>query len=349
MSADPEVLVVGAGPAGLVAARALALRGHRVLAVDRGRPGRDKACGEGLMPDAVRSLRRLGIDAARAGVPFHGIRYFDGSVQATGTFPGEPGLGVRRTAFHRLLADAARDAGVEIAWETRVSDFDGERVITTRGPLRARWLVAADGLHSDLRRWAGLAARAGRPLRYGVRRHYALPPWGDRVEVHWARGAEAYVTPVAPDRVGVAMLWRGDTACFDDLLRRFPRLVARLDGVPAASRDRGAGHFRQIVHRVVRGRLALLGDASGYLDPITGEGMGLAFRQAEALADAVDRGDLERYAADHRRLARRAWVLTRILLALEPRPLLRRQAFRLLGAVPGLFAALLGWMTADGG
>lgn len=345
--AEAEVLIAGGGPAGLAAARALALEGRRVVVVDPRVPGRDKACGEGLMPDAVRCLRRLGIDPDPVGAPFRGIRYLDGTVRAEGTFSGEPGLGVRRTDLHRLLAETAEEAGADLRWGSRIEGLEADRARTTAGEIRFTWLVAADGLHSPTRRMAGFEAYARPPIRYGVRRHYAVTPVGDRVEVFWDRGAEAYVTPVAEDQVGVAILWSGAASSFDDLLSRFPALAARLAEAPVTSRDRGAGRFHQVVPRVADGRVALLGDASGYLDPITGEGMGLAFRQAEALADAFAQGGLDRYRRAHRRLARRAWTLTRVLLALEPRPRLRRGAFRLLGAVPGLFSALLGWMTKD--
>ena len=349
MGADePEVVVVGGGPAGLVTATALAGRGHRVVVLERGEPGRDKACGEGLMPDAVRALSRLGIDLADAGHPFRGIRYLDGGTVAEGDFPGEPGRGIRRTRLHRRLAEAAERAGAEIRWGRGATGVRAGEVTTTDGVLRPRWIVAADGLHSKLRREAGLddPPTRGR-LRYGVRRHYAIPPWSERVEVSWADGAEAYVTPVDRDLVGVAVLWSGGTASFDELLPRFPALRERLAGAEPASRDRGAGAFRQRPRRVVAGNLLLVGDASGYVDPVTGEGMGLAFRQAESLAEALDRGDPGRYAAAQRRLSRRAWAAARVLLLLEPRPRLRRSVIRVLGAVPGLFSGILAWITRD--
>jgi flavin-dependent dehydrogenase len=174
-----------------------------------------------------------------------------------------------------------------------------------------------------------------------VRRHFARAPWSDHVEVYWSAGCEAYVTGVGPDEVGVAMLYGGPPAAFDGMLERFPALQRRLDGAPARSRDRGAGPFHQRVRGVVRGRAALLGDAAGYLDAITGEGLALAFHQAEALVAALAAGDLRRYARAHRRIVRRAETMTRLLLVAERRPAVRRRMLRVLAADPGLFSRLL--------
>jgi flavin-dependent dehydrogenase len=203
--------------------------------------------------------------------------------------------------------------------------------------------VGADGLRSHLRSWAALAHAAVAGGRFGVRRHFrvAAAEVPDRVEVWWGAGCEAYVTPVGPAEVGVAMLWSGPAAGFDDLLGRFPALAARLAGRPVTSRDRGAGPLRQRVRGVVRGSLALVGDAAGYVDAITGEGLSLAFQQAAALVAAAAGGDLAAYAAAHRRLGRVPDTLTRLLLAVERRPALRRRAVRALAADPALFSRLL--------
>ncbi len=340
--ADHRVLVVGGGPAGLATAIRARQRGFEVRVVDRARPPVDKACGEGLMPDGVARLRQLGVDPqAWEHRSFRGIRYLDGQIVAEAVFPAEPGLGVRRTHLHRALAARAEALGAEILWGVRAETLHRRGVMTSRGLLEADWVVAADGLHSRLRRWAGLAGRPARRPRFGIRRHYTVAPWSDHVEVHWAEGAEAYVTPVGPREVGVALLWSGGKARFDTLLDRFPSLRQRLASAPAASRDRGAGPLHQRVRGVERGRLALVGDAAGYLDAITGEGLALAFHQAFALVEALERGDLGRYARACRRLRRLPDALTRLLLLAERHPRLRARAMRALAADPALFARLL--------
>jgi flavin-dependent dehydrogenase len=202
-------------------------------------------------------------------------------------------------------------------------------------------VVGADGLSSHTRRWAGLDARPSRRRRYGVRRHYRVAPWTDHVEVYWADGCEAYVTPVGDSLVGIAMLWGGSREGFERHLAKFPALADRLRGAATASRDRGCGPFLQRASSVVRGTLALVGDAAGYVDALTGEGLGLAFREAGALASALAAEDLSSYRAAHRRIVGAPERLTRATLLLTRHRELRRRVIGVLGRDPRLFARLL--------
>lgn len=346
------VVVVGGGPAGLATAIATQQAGLETLVVDRQVPRIDKACGEGLMPDGLACLDALGVRLPPAtGVPFRGIRYIDAASQAEGRFPGAPGLGLRRTDLHAALVARAKAVGVTLRWQCRVQGLLGEPgryqgIETHDGPVRARWIVAADGLRSPLRHQAGLAGRAQPRTRqrFGVRRHLALAPWSDCVEVYWADDVEAYVTPVGPNEVGVACLWRGirgRQGGFDGLLTLFPTLQERLQGAEPRSRDRGWGPLRQRVRSVTRGNLALVGDAAGYLDAITGEGLSLAFHQSRALAEALAAGSMRHYRREHRALGAFANTMTRAVLWLEGRPALRRRALRALADDPALFSRLL--------
>ncbi len=352
--ASQDILIIGGGPAGLATAIAARQNGLGVVVLERAAPPIDKACGEGLMPDGLAVLRGLGVElGAESYRPFYGIRYVDGETVAEGRFAADPGIygaGVRRVRLHEALAERAAALGIEVRWRTRVLDLrpDSQSLVaeTTAGALRVRFVVGADGLHSRVRRWAGLAGRPARPWlaqqgRFGVRRHFTLAPWSDLVEVHWGEDCEAYVTPVSAEEVGVALLWSGRKAGFDQLLESFPVLASRLSGAPEISRDRGAGPLRQRVRAVARGRVALVGDASGYVDAITGEGLSLAFHQALALAEALRRGDLGHYVREHRRLGRFANVLTELLLIAERRPWLRRRVVRALARDGALFSRLL--------
>lgn len=342
MDPPADVVVAGGGPAGLATAIDARQSGLEVLVVDRGRPPIDKACGEGLMPDGLDRLHELGVQLpAEALHPFRGIRYLDGVVVAEGRFPSGAGAGVRRTVLHQAMVKRATAVGVGIHWEERVIGLRPDGLETTAGFRRGRWIVAADGLRSPLRRWAKLAASPSPWGRFGVRRHYALAPWTDLVEVYWARDCEAYVTPVSAGEVGVALLWSGRKASFDALLASFPTLQARLAEASPSSRDRGAGPLRQRVRHVVRGNLALVGDAAGYVDAITGEGLSLAFHQATALGAALRAGDLGPYAAAHRRIGRVPDGLTRLLLTVERRPWLRRRVIKALARDPSLFSRIL--------
>lgn len=361
MSRRTRLVVVGGGPAGLATALHARRAGLRATVLDRAHPPIDKPCGEGLMPDGAAALRGLGVALpVSEAYPFRGIRYLDGGTVAEGRFPppGAHGLGIRRTALHRAMVERAEAAGVELLWGERVvellatADRVGVRTASGR-EVRGGWLVGADGLLSAVRRHAGLDGPEvpDRARRFGVRRHVRLTPWTDLVEVHWSDGCEAYVTPVGPETVGVALLWRADlegVGGFDDLLARFPRLTECLAGVRPASRDRGCGPLAQRVRAPARGRIALVGDASGYLDAITGEGLSLAFHQAEALVEtiagceAADTVDLAPYARAHRRIRRLPEALIRLLLFAERRPALRRRLIRALAAEPALFERLLG-------
>ena len=348
--AEPDLLIVGGGPAGLATAIAARRAGLSATVLDRSRPPIDKPCGEGLMPAGVERLAALGVRLPDgAGRPFRGIRYRDGELVAEARFPGRPGLGLRRTVLQAALARRAGEVGVDLRWETLVRGLTGGGVATPEGDLTGRWLVAADGLNSPMRRWAGLETEGpvGDRRRFGVRRHYRLEPWTDKVEVWWADGVEAYVTPVASHEVGVAMLWSGEKSRFDRLLRRFPGLAERLAGAEMVSQDKGIGPLHRRPKRVWSERLLLVGDAAGYVDAITGEGLDLAFHQAFALVDAVRRDEPRRYARFCRRLSRLPFALIHLLLFAERRPALRRRLIRTLAEDPRLFRRLLAIHTRD--
>jgi len=299
------------------------------------------------MPPGVAALADLGVSPA--GLPFRGIRYLDERVSVDGLFGGVSGLGVRRTALHASLAAAADRAG--IAREpTQVRAFTQDANGVVVNGRRARWLVGADGLHSRIRRLAGLAAGSARQRhRYGLRRHFALAPWTDLVEVHWAENCEAYVTPVAPDCVGIAFLLAGGdrdrraaqddatTSAYSSRLELFPALLERLGKATPSSEVRGAGPLRQRVRGRVAGRVVLVGDAGGYIDPLTGEGIGLALTCARAAVDCLVRGRAQEYERAWRRLTRQHRIMTSALLWCAERPVLRSHLVPLAERLPRVF------------
>ena len=310
-----DMLVGGGGPAGLATAIFGARAGLEVVVVERRHGPVDKACGEGLMPHALALLDCLGVDPP--GKPFHGITYIDGKHRVTGRFHGA-GRGVRRTALHAGLLDAASAAGVRIE-HGEIGPVSQSSTSVECNGFRARYLAAADGLHSPIRTSLGLARPATGPRRFGIRRHHAMTPWSDCVEVYWSEDAEAYVTPVADDCVGVAIL-TSRKGGFDAHLSAFPALEERVrDAVHGA--DRAAGPLQQRVRDRTAGRVLLVGDAAGYVDALTGEGLGIAFGAAKLAVECVAADRPQDYDRRWRRMSRRYRLLTAGVLQGSASPL----------------------------
>jgi len=312
-----DLLVVGGGPVGLASAIEARLAGLSVTIVEPRADAIDKACGEGLMPGALPLLERLGVDPV--GMPLRGISYRSARKQADHRFAHGEGRGVRRVALHEALSERASELGitrVEGKVESVEQDADG---VSAAG-IRARWLFGADGLHSSVRRLASLEGVSRGIRRFGLRQHFFVAPWTDLVEVHWSPRVEAYVTPVSEDVVGVAVLGPQRTD-FWDALAEIPELHNRIADATPASSLRGAGPLRQRATRPSSGRVLLVGDASGYVDAITGEGLRLGFEQARVAVAAIVADDPQRYDADWKRVTRDFRVLTSGLLRAAGSPL----------------------------
>ena len=336
-----RVLVVGGGPVGLASALHATRAGFDVTVWERREGVLDKACGEGLMPGAVAALRDLGVTVD--GVRLDGIDYLDGRHRAHASFRDGGGLGVRRTALHGALRAAVLDAGVRTE-QRRLTRLHQTPDAAVADGEAFDWVLGADGLHSTVRRLAGLDAPARAVRRYGLRAHVRTEPWSSSVEVHWGRSAEAYVTPVAPDLVGIAVL-TSTRAPFAAQLDDFAALRARLAGTGLGP-VLGAGPLWQRSRRRVQGRVLLVGDAAGYVDALTGEGIGLGLGQARSAVAAVAAGDPDRYdaawraaTAPHRRLTGTLVTATRV-------PLARRLLVPTAARLPAAFDAVVAGLAA---
>jgi flavin-dependent dehydrogenase len=334
MSLDTEVLVAGGGPVGLASAIEARLAGLDVTVVEPREGPIDKACGEGLMPGALPELGRLGVDPD--GMPFVGIAYLDGRRRVEHRFDGGPGRGVRRTVLHAALRERAVAAGVRFH-EGRVDAVHQRAGFVEAVGLRAAWLLGADGLHSAVAREVGLALPPPTARRrFGQRRHYAIAPWSEFVEVQWTPAGEFYVTPIGDRVVGVALLARRGEH-FDEALAAAPGLADRVRGVETASELRGAGPLRQRTRARVAGRVLLVGDASGYVDALTGEGLRIGFAQARAAVAALVAGRPDDYEAAWERETRDFRRLTGALVRLASSPL-RGAVVPMAARLPGVFA-----------
>lgn len=333
MAENADVLIVGAGPAGLATAVAARLKGLSVTVADARRPPIEKACGEGLLPEGVVALSRLGIQLnSDVAFPIAGIRFCDEASSASGKLPhGFASFGLRRTTLHALLVQRATEVGVRFRWGTRVSDC----------VPNSAWLVGADGQKSVVRKCANLGPRRLYSSRFGFRRHFAVSPWTDFVEVYWGHRCQIYVTPTGPGQVCIALLSSDPQMRIETALCQFSELTDRLRGAKPLTAELGGVTMLERFGKVARGRAALVGDASFAVDGITGQGLSLAFQQAIHLGEALASENLASYEIAHRKIVTRPARMAHLLLLLNRNDWLRRITLHVLAQHPSLFARLL--------
>jgi menaquinone-9 beta-reductase len=342
-----DVFIVGGGPAGLAAAIALRQRGADVFVADALRPPIDKPCGEGLMPESHRALIQLGVHLEpHHGAEFTGITFASDQARVSADFPSGSGIGVRRTTLHRLLLDRASALGVRFSWNAPVVLNAHQPASVAGESLAYRWLIGADGTASRVRTWADLDSAHLRSRRFGFRAHYRICPRtteseSRHVEVHWGPLGQAYITPIGPEGICVSAMTRQEGVRLNQILAAIPTLRDRLRNATAITAERGALTLTRRLRRVTRDNIALIGDASGSVDAITGEGLALGFRQALLLADSLAAGNLTLYASRHAAILSLPQRMASVLLVLDRRPGLRNRTLRALAARPSLFRALL--------
>ena len=175
-----------------------------------------------------------------------------------------------------------------------------------------------------------------------MRMHFAITPWTDFVEVYWSDHGQAYVTPISDGEVCVIFIARKRFVSAAAALDRFPGLQARLGSASSSELPRSSITLNRKLRSVTRGSVALLGDASGSVDAVTGEGLSLCFRQALALADAMAANDLKSYQQAHTTMMRLPYFMASTLLLLDRSPRIRAWTLDAFGRHPNLFAHLLG-------
>jgi geranylgeranyl reductase family protein len=360
-SQDCEVLVVGAGPAGSAAAAALATSGRNVLLIEARAHPRPKACAEYASPRIVEELRRLGLsEQAWQGnaLPLTGMRVIRGHDAVDIRYRDAGGQrnawGLERLAFDATLAAHATASGAQLqehatfdqaVWtDGRVS---GALVHTPEGPrsISCRWLIGADGARSRVAQRLGVERAVMAPRRLGMVAHYeGHPELVEHGEMHVGPGWYVGLAPLAGGRLNVGMALPLDGQARRSTQERFQ---AGIDGIPAvAARLRGRRRLTPIRgaspigHRVARaaGRgWMLVGDAAGFIDPFTGEGIYRALRSARAAAESLADGDLgaeDRYLTARRRAFAAKDALTWLVQGMVAAPPLMGYALRRLAARP---------------
>lgn len=340
-----DAFIAGAGPAGLAAAIALRLRGADVLLADALRPPIDKPCGEGLMPEARRALAALGVAfGPNDGVAFSGITFASADGRVAADFPSGAGLGIRRVTLHQFLYERAAALGVRFSFNSPVVFEPGQPPILDNQPIAARWIIGADGASSRLRKWAKLDRGTIRSRRFGFRAHYRLAPGSPipaHVEVHWGALGQAYITPTAPGEICVSGMTRNPSLRLDPILAALPSLRDRLRGAEPLTAERGCLTVTRRLPSVTRGNIALIGDASGSVDAITGEGLALAFQQALLLSQSLACDSLQLYEARHPALLALPQRMASMLLLLDRHPQLCARTLDAFTAHPALFRSML--------
>jgi menaquinone-9 beta-reductase len=339
---DSDVCIVGGGPAGLASAIALRREGFAVSLTDCAVPPIDKGCGEGLMPDSVAALGELGVTIPSGlGFRFRGVRFTDGQSSVVADFPNGNGIGLRRTVLHNLLLKHARGLGVSLFWGSKRTELQQTGVLIDGEIIKAQLIVGADGLNSRIRKDAGLDTASRQVRRFGFRQHYNFAPWSSYMELHWGKRSQIYVTPVSEKETCVVLMSSDPKLRLNEGLAEFPEIEDRLSHAETSSSETGAVTLSRELQRVSRNGLALVGDASGSVDAITGQGICLAFRQAVALARAFKAGNVSSYERMHHDVTRRAKLMTSLMLTLQSHDNLRRRVLGGLAKHPDIFAQLL--------
>lgn len=363
-----DVLVVGGSVAGCGVSIALAQLGLKVRVVEKSQFPREKVCGEGVMPHGAEALDDLGVAEAlfaRGAQRMHGIAYHHDGNAAVGQFKGRTGICVRRLALDEVLAERANAAGVTRVEDVEVQaitrDLHGWTVKTTRGEMKARFLVGADGARSRVRKWLGLDGGPPRLKRYGARQHFQLArPTNDGiVHIHLLGGAELYLTPSSDGCMNVAVLldrhgmrrMKGDLARgYRSFIDEDPEVRALLDGAVPTSELAACGPLRVTPRDVVADGALLVGDAAGYVDAITGEGVTMALHTAKLAARVIGRAlstgkthaaALRAYARGRAQAVLNHERMTEVLLFTSRHPLLLRAMVKGLSHRPDVFARLL--------
>jgi geranylgeranyl reductase family protein len=370
-----EVLIVGAGPAGSALAAALARAGRDVVLVEARRHPRSKTCAEYASPRIAEELALLGVarETWRAhAVPLDGMQVIVGSDSFPVRYADRSGArtawGLDRRGFDAALAAHARAEGAVVAERTAFQrplfDESGVAGAVLHGPdgtheIRARWLIGADGVHSRVARSVGVTRPVRAPRRLGlIARYEAAPSLDGHGEMHVGPDFYIGLAPVPGGQLNVGMALRMPqdgarrvtaAARFEAAVERLPAVGDRLRGLRRLTSIRGAAPIGHRVSRPAGEGWLLIGDAAGFIDPFTGEGIYRALRSARLAAEALEAPEQDvahRYLAARRAAFAAKDALTWLVQGMLAAPPVMSYAVRRLGSRPAT-AAILGSALGD--
>lgn len=313
---QPDLAIIGGGPAGLACAWKAARLGLRTVLFEPKQGNVEKPCGEGIMPGALDVLREMGVPKSATDCrPFPGIRYFvPGAEPLTINFP-QAGNAYSRPVLDRLMRKQLQcEPGVSIlAQKATVERVSGGFSVGTQDGTRwnPKWLVVADGAGGSTARWMRGPAKIFGP-RLGLRARYQDLSHLDRVEIHLGQGVDFYLTPLPHGLLNVALMVdhppsgvHGAESLFTWALKRHPQLLEKLGELTTPASSVPLQHIYP--QRVTDGKVFLIGDAGGVADPILGTGLAVAlrtgFQAAEAVALAKSGAPIKKVARTFRRQA----------------------------------------------
>lgn len=293
------------------------------------------------MPDSLAALAAFDINFPDVGTSMRGIRFISETGSVSAEFPNGPGQAVRRLALHKALVEKASLAGVHLLWGVKHVQTRPGLVSFSGGQIECPLIIGADGQNSSVRREAGLEACVSKKIRYAFRQHFDVAPWSEYVEVYWGEHFQLYVTGVAPNQVCVALISNDPRLRLKQAIARIPTLSKRIKGASEATPERGALTVSRKLRRVWANGYGLVGDASGSVDAITGEGMCLGFKHASALVRALEANDMGMYQREHTAIGAKPMLMSRLLLLLDNNRFFQRKALQALESYPQVFRALL--------
>ena len=351
MSNNLSFGIIGGGPAGLATAICLAEKGFEVTLFEKGVFPVDKVCGEGIMPTGVEFLEQhevLSLINPNDKKVFQGVRYIsNNSKTLEGKFKSGFGLGIKRTVLSEALYKKLLHFNNVKIYENSelINIFKNDESVgaeiaesSNNKKYEFDYLVGCDGIRSKVRKLCKLESNKYiEDQRIGARMHFETAPWSDLVEVYWKDYIEAYITPVGSNIVQYAFIWDNKSVRPHSRYRMdvglkelFPELFKRVEGCKQVSKLKTTGPIAVSSKKLYKNRVILLGDAYTYLDGITGEGISIAFKEAQCLADSVfnySEDFIKYYEKEVKIITNNYLRMTNLALLLSYYPILRKILF----------------------